>query len=460
MRPIRRAARVALVVVVPFAATTAHAQTMSDPDLLVSNVVPQGSGLSLPTAMAFVGPRDLLVLEKQTGRVRRVLDDVLLPAPLLDLDVNFESERGLLGIATSHGTPIRVYLYFTEADGMDGGPALGNRVRRYDWLPEFGQLLNGVTIADLPVTPGPNHNGGALAVDHQGRLYVSVGCLNRDGQLQNDPAGAPPDDTSVVLRLDADGAPAAGNPFTPYCSVTTATICAGDGDCPASESCRLEVAKYFAYGLRNSFGMTFDPARTLPRLWLTENGTNAYDELDLVDAGMNGGWSRILGPDARDPQSPDDLFDVPGAGSTYSDPEFSWLPQIVPTGVAVPYGSSWGPAYDGVVVVGNQLGALFALPLAAHREALELSAIPQLSDLVADNLEEANLVRIGQQFGVVVDLETGPDGALYVLDIAGSIRRIEGPRADLFVFLDGFESGNAEQWSSTTATRPVLERRP
>ncbi|HLA80829.1 MAG TPA: PQQ-dependent sugar dehydrogenase [Thermoleophilia bacterium] len=92
----------------------AIAQTLNDPGLQVKEVV---AGLSVPTTMAFIGPGDILVLQKGDGRVRRVLGGVLQPGQVLDVAVDDASERGLLGIAVHPEFPARpfVYLYYTES---------------------------------------------------------------------------------------------------------------------------------------------------------------------------------------------------------------------------------------------------------------------------------------------------------------------------------------------------------
>jgi glucose/arabinose dehydrogenase len=332
----------------------------------------------------------------------------------------------MLGIAVAAGAPPRVFLYYTEAAGADGGAALGNRVYRYDWDAGTGTLINGQMIMDLPVTPGPNHDGGVITLDAQGRLYVMIGDLNRSGQLQNIPTGSAPDDTGVIFRVNQDGTAAAGNPFTPYCSVTTTQTCTTSGGCPGGETCRTQVARYYAYGVRNGFGLELDRANGV--LWMTENGPADFDEMNRVDPGMNGGWNRIHGPDALDPQNVSDLWHLPGAGITYSDPEFSWQAIVVPTGIVFPFATSWGPSYGSRVLVGTQGGNIYSFPLNAGRTGLDVAALPAaLQDLVAANATEANLVRIGQGFGGVTDLEVGPDDHVYVVDIGGRVFRITGP---------------------------------
>src|SRR5918994_5407881 len=109
--------------------------TVVDPNLGVRTVV---SGLVTPSAMAFLSPKDFLVLEKNTGQVKRVVNGVV-QGVVLDLAVNFASERGLLGIALDLDFPSqpRVYIYWTESSTgadtnvLDNTPLLGNRVDRF-----------------------------------------------------------------------------------------------------------------------------------------------------------------------------------------------------------------------------------------------------------------------------------------------------------------------------------------
>jgi glucose/arabinose dehydrogenase len=399
----------------------AGGQTLTAPGLTLTTVT---SGLDTPTTMAFVAPGDILVLEKNTGRVRRVRNGVLQSAPVADFAVSNDSERGLLGIATNGENPPKVFLYMTESTS-DGGAPLGNRVYRFQWNPGPGTLTGQTLILDLPASPGPNHDGGVLTVDAAGRLYAVIGDQNRNGQLQNNAGGAAPDNTSVILRVNADGTAAAGNPFTPYCSVTTTQTCATSAACPAGQTCRTEVARYFAYGVRNSFGLAIDPVTG--SLWDTENGPESYDEVNRVVPGFNSGWNQIMGPDSRDPQGVGDLFTMPGGASLYSDPEFSWLGTIAPTAILFP--RQLGAAYDTSVLVGDvNTGDLYRLPLNGARDAFDLSAFPGLGDLVADNGSETDSLSIGSGFSGITDLEEGPDGAVYAVSIGlGRIFRIAGP---------------------------------
>ena len=432
----RRPMLLALAGSLAVAAAAGAQPAMIDPNLTVSPVVPAGS-FDQPTTMAFLQANEMLVLEKATGRVRRILNDVLNPTIALDVPVASDGERGLLGIAVDPGSPTRVFLYYTEAV-VDGGPALGNRIYRYDWSPATGTLINPQLLLDLPVSAA-FHNGGVLVWDDvNSHLYAVIGDQSHTGQLQNIANGPVPDNTGVIFRLNGDGTPAAGNPFTPYCSNLTTQTCTTNANCPVGGTCLTQVRLYYGYGERNCFGMTRDPVTSL--LWDTENGPfmPTYDEVNQVPIGANSGWLRIMGPVVRDPEGTVDLWNMPGMGLTYNDPEFSWLDSTAPTGIAFTFGSSWGPAYAQTVLVGDAIfGAISAFTLNAPRTAFVLTG--GLADLVADTNAERDQVRIGTGFQGITHIVRGlevPNPHIYVVSINnGTVYRIRGP---VPVSLQGF----------------------
>ncbi len=431
----RMAIAIAFAVITGGAAPLAAQPVIDDGTLALDTVV--ASGLETPTGLGFLAANDVLVLEKNSGRVRRVLNGILQPTPVLDVAVNTDSERGLLGIAINTETPRGVFLYYSEASGdadgdgvPDGGAVLGNRVYRYTWNAATQRLENRQLVLDLPALSGPNHNGGSLrlgptptpgpgaTVGDGSPLYAVIGDLNRGGQLQNNAGGAAPEDSGAILRVQQDGSAAAGNPFIPYCSVTTAQACPNGTGCPAGQSCRTGVARLYAYGVRNSFGLALDPVSGA--LWDTENGPGTYDEINRVAPGFNSGWTPIMGPDSRDPEGTANLFNMPGGASAYSDPEFSWLTPIAVTGIVFPSGGALGPAYDQVALVADfNHGQLYRLPLNGGRTGFDLSGVTGLTDLVADSAVERDLLRLGRNFGGISALERGPDGNIYILSLGG-----------------------------------------
>lgn len=398
------------------------APTLLDPELQIEAFV---SGLSDPTALAWLGADDLLVTERLLGNVRRVSGGVLQPSPIFILPEAASGDAALLGVAvgtpSAPGSTTQVFLFVEDRTG-----SAGNRVDRYDWNPATGLLEAGVTIFAVDPSGAQNaDDGGKLVVGPpvagsggEPVLYVVSGYRELPGQLRNDPLSTPPDNAGVIARLLFDGSPVPGNPFTPYCSSTSTTTCASAADCPGTETCTTRVALYYAYGVRNSFGMAIDPVTGL--LWDEENGDTEYDEINLVEAGMNSGWLAIMGPGP-----PPALFDIPGAGSTYSEPEYSWFDTTGPTGIAFAYGSSFGPDYDDKLLVAdfNAPSQIYALPLNAARDAIGLA------DRIAETQAELDAFRIATDFsGRAISTEFGPDGHLYVISLFdGIIYRIRGP---------------------------------
>ena len=371
--------------------------SISDPSIRVEKVI---TGLEMPTSMAFLDNDDIIITQKDNGRLRLVSNGILQPQPILEVPVVNNSERGLLGVAIANASTIGsnskdVFLYYTEPVGEQ----VRNRIYKYEWT-GTGNLTGGQLILDLPGEPGPNHDGGRIAIGPDRMLYAVIGDLNRDGMLQNLRDGPAPDDTSVMLKIDFNGN-GIGNPLS-----TTGA----------------DLSKYYAYGIRNSFGFDFDPLTGI--VWDTENGPAEYDEINIVLPGFNSGWQRVMGPIARDTMTAEDL--VTFEGSHYADPVFSWLPSQGVTDVEIFNSSSLGERYAYNMFVGDiNNGHLYFFTINSNRTGLDLAAIPGLEDLVADTNEELNPVIFGRGFtGGITDIETGPDGNLYILTLSGDLYRL------------------------------------
>lgn len=371
--------------------------TIADGSLRAEKVI---AGLELPTSMAFLDHDDIVILEKN-GKVRLVSNGTLQPNPIFNVVVRNESERGLLGVAIGNisNTIKTLFLYYTEPDGNQ----TKNRIYKYEWN-STGNITGGNLILDLPGEPGPNHDGGKMVVGPDGMLYAVIGDLNRDGMLQNNGEGPPPDDTSVIFRVDYSGN-GVGNPLS------------GAGN----------LSKFYAYGIRNSFGLDFDPLTGI--LWDTENGPADYDEINVVTAGFNSGWREVMGPIEVEGISTSDL--VQFQGSHYADPTFSWGQSIGITDIEFLNSTRLGERFAGNLFVGDiNNGNLYFFTLNSSRTGLDFGGIEGLEDLVADSNEEVNAVTLGTGFGAVTrgfgitDIETGPDGLLYVLTFNGNLYRI------------------------------------
>ncbi len=451
---------------------------MTDPNLSVKTVV---TNLSQPTSMAFIGNNDFFIFEKNTGKVQRVTNGVIQNPPPLDLAVNSASERGGLGIALHPNFVFNryVYLYWTESStGVDTTniaevPTLGNRVDRYVW--------NGATLtfdrnliklrayqADANQQLRGNHNGGVLRFGPDGKLYIMMGDNGRRGLLQNNQQGPVPDDqfggpepdnnhlTGFIMRLNDDGSVPFDNPFaTPFSPLALPTEAAAN------------LRKIYAYGVRNGFGLGFDPYSG--NLWDQENGDDAFDEMNRITAGSNNGWIQTMGPISRVAQykqiestygsgdlqqlrwPTSNIADTPAAamqrlymltGAHYNDPEFSWKYAVPAAPLGFVQGRGLGPQYEGDMFVGAARtflanGFLFRFKFTPDRQHFAFTD-SRLNDLVADNddkfdIKESESLLIGHDFGITTDIETGPNGDVFVVSNSnGAVYEISGKQPALF----------------------------
>jgi len=210
---------------------------------LAANARPvSSSALDFPAAFTVTpGGSRILYGERFTGRIRRLNPATGTSTPFFKVpNLATAGEQGLLGLALhpSYPNDTRVWAFVTR--NLSGTAT--NQLLRI--------RADGTGFSVLRSFPaGGNHNGGRIMFGPDGKLYVVVGENGFPSRAQNlaTPAGK-------MLRLNADGTvpsdnPSAGSPI-------------------------------IAYGIRNSFGFTFDPQ--MGRLWETENGPACNDEINLI----------------------------------------------------------------------------------------------------------------------------------------------------------------------------------
>jgi glucose/arabinose dehydrogenase len=425
-----------------------------DPNLKLELVT---SGLDFPTTMAFLGPDDFLILEK-SGTVKRVTNGQVLDKPLLQVDVNVKDERGLLGIAingkkenSSNSTSSNptnnkdithnVFLYYTICKGKNTD--CENQIYRYDLDNKNNTLINPKLLISLPSFPDPAHIGGIIDIGPDNNLYFTVGNFVNTipdepyrTKTQNFADGEAVDGRAGILRMTQDGKP-----------VVDAVASKGEGGIIGNE---YPLNLYYAYGVKNSFGIDFDPVTG--KLWLTENGPKYGDEINLAEPGFNSGSDKIFGiwrvndegkklktgeeqgggdeEGKEEEQGKDDsdvgseYFTVTGDNPSglvnfegkghYSTPKFTWDKSVAPTALLFLDSDKLGSAYKNDMFVGSvDSGRIFHFDLNDNRTELLLKGV--LEDKIATDSTEYGDILFAEGFSIITDVKQGPDGYLYVV---------------------------------------------
>jgi glucose/arabinose dehydrogenase len=336
------------------------------------------ANMDKPTAMAFDPAGRLFYTEKETGNVRLFANGQLQANPVINFNVDPNGEQGLLGIALDPNFNANhyVYVYYTCREGTTGCANKENRVARF--VEQNGIGSNPTTLYTSPNSDSStNHNGGNIHFGPDGKLYVSIG--------DDANAATAQDVTSKngkMHRLNPDGTAPTDNPrFN------------GQGALPT----------LYAIGLRNSFDFAFDPVAR-GRIFASENGPGCDDEMNRIEAGGNYGWRSDYPCDDGSPA-----------------PQFNTVPPLwflgqgsccnAPTGITVYSGDQIPQWKNHLFMAVYTGGKLYHYTLNGDRTAAASTRVVQ---------------------GVVanMDLETGPDGALYYMQGGGyepaTLKRIVG----------------------------------
>ncbi|MGI5287349.1 PQQ-dependent sugar dehydrogenase [Nonomuraea polychroma] len=286
------------------------------------------TGLAVPWAIAFLpggASSDALVTERDSARLLRVSQSGQV-TELATIDgVRPDGEGGLMGVAVKDQ---HVFLYFTADQD--------NRIVRYTF---DGNRLGDQELLVEGIPKGGIHNGGRLAFGPDGYLYATTGEVgDRSLAQERDSLGG------KILRMTVDGKPAPDNPF--------GTL-------------------VYSYGHRNVQGLAWDEQG---RLYASEFGANAYDEVNLIKPGANYGWPEVEGR---------------GDDQRFVNPILTWTTdEASPSGMAYANGSLW---------VGALRGArLWQIPLGE------------------DGSAGKPVAHFTDRYGRIRAVTTAPDGALWV----------------------------------------------
>jgi glucose/arabinose dehydrogenase len=330
-------------------------------------------GLDHPWGMAFLPDGSLLITER-AGRLNIFREGRLQRVTGLPENIAVRGQGGLLDVVLHPDFAENGWIYLSYA-GEAGGEA-GTEVA---WARLEGTALSDVLVifSAHPKTPGSAHYGGRLAFDRAGHLYIALGD-RRNYMLE---AQKLTSHLGSVIRVNDDGSAPDDNPFT------------GRDDA---------LPEVFSYGHRNVQGMTLHPETGA--IWTHEHGPRGGDEVNILQAGANYGWPAITYGIDYSGAIISEKTQAPGM----EQPVVYWVPSIAPSGMAF-YKGDLFPEWQGDLFVGALAGR--------HLRRLELDG-----DRVTG--QEELLSDLGER---IRDVETGPDGHLYLLTDAsdGRLLRLE-----------------------------------
>lgn len=322
--------------------------------------------LSTPWGMAFLPDGRLLFTEK-SGELRLIENGRLHVDPIRGTPaVRDSGQGGLLEVAVHprYAENGWIYLAYSDPATRDGQPVSLTTIVR-------GKVRDGAwgeqqTIWRAPLEfyrPGGGvHFGCRIVFDADGYLFFSHGERGRQEDAQN--LKLP---NGKIHRLHDDGRIPTDNPFAQQSGA---------------------FASIWTYGNRNPQGLAFEPGTGV--LWSTEHGPRGGDELNIIRRGANYGWPVITyGMNYNG---------TPITGITAKDgmeqPVTHWTPSIAVCGIDFYTGDAF-PQWR---------GNLFVTALAQQ----------ELRRVVIENGKVTHQEILLKDLGRVRDVQTGPDGAIYV----------------------------------------------
>jgi glucose/arabinose dehydrogenase len=324
--------------------------------------------LEAPTTLEF-SPDGRLFVGERGGRVW-ILRNGQAPILVVQVGVLAQWEQGLAGLAfdPDFATNGYMYLYYSSS------ATERNRVGRFTLSGDSVVPGSEQLIWESPDVAWPYHQGGALAFGPDGNLYIAVGDRFEPevAQRLDNPLGK-------ILRVRPDGTIPPGNPFA---------------STPGADP------RIWALGLRNPYRTAFDPETGV--LWIGDvgaDGPQAIEELNRGQSGANYGWPNQEGTRCN-------VSDC----SAYTTPVYSYShtsPGTSDDQAAI----TMGAVYRGPGFPAEYQGNLFVADFAnrwIRRIVLDAAGAVQ-SVSYFDTPPDA---------GSIVELEVGPDGALYYVDVA------------------------------------------
>ena len=377
-------------------------------------------GLESSSKIAVVGNNDILVTEKKTGQIYRIVDGNVLSKPLLDVTVDARGELGIFDIATTKNATTNstyVFLYYPEvntqsmANNSNYGEPLGNRLYRYDLVDN--KLVNPRMLLDLPTGTPDDENIGEVIIGPDDNVYVLVGDMGNvkgsgtDMKMQNNIIIEPEGGQIKIINKPQYEMTQAGIKS----HNKTATIFkVSQDDKPVLQKeffkegliDRNGYGKYYLSGIANALTMDFDPITH--NLWYV--GSKDNHNLENLNKSDNPSNSKINYIESLIHTN------ITGIDNQYRSTQFMWNESIGLSTIKFLNSDALGKQYENDLFAGDlDKGNLYYFDLNKNRTSLYLNG--SLADKISDNDEAVRSQVFLTGLGGITDIEVGSDGYLY-----------------------------------------------
>lgn len=342
-------------------------------------------GLKRPWSIAFLSPDEVLISEKEGVLMKfnlRTKEKKTIrgyPSDLEDSLGGFGDNTGKFEVLAHPQFSSNQYIYLSYAakSGHYRTTKIVRAVLKNDSLQQVTTLFTAT-----PYTHERFHYGGGMVFGADGKLYFTIGerLFNEKDEPVLPIAQNAADRRGKIYRLNDDGSVPADNPFFE----------------------KNAVPGLYALGIRAAQGLTLD--KKSGRIWFSEHGTHQGDEINILAAGNNYGWPMNTTGKYRFAE----FSPAPIPGNTYTDPVWSWMQTVAPTGLQFYSGDEF-PSWNGsLLVAGLSKGSLWRLQVEAEK-------IISAEELFLQ--ERVRLRKVMQ----------GPDGRLYLLtdEVNGKLMRVK-----------------------------------
>lgn len=301
-------------------------------------------GFKRPWSMAFLSEEEVLISEKEGDLVKVNLSKKEkikiqgFPTDLEDSLGGFGDNTGKFDILLhpDFKTNKFVYLSYVAKSNKSRTTKIVRAVLEKDALQDIKVLF----VAE-PFTHERFHYGGGMTFGKDGKLYFTIGerLFNEKDEPALPIAQNVEDRRGKIYRINDDGSIPNDNP----------------------DFGKNAVAGLYAIGIRAAQGLAVEPITH--KIWFSEHGTHQGDEINVLGAGANYGWPNVTTGKYRF----EGFKPVVIEGAKYTDPSWSWMHTVAPTGLTFYTGSEFPAWKNSLIVPGLSRGSLWRLTVEGEK---------------------------------------------------------------------------------------------